>query len=376
MERVRDFSPYELKVSVYDGAAEKRTMLMDGHLYMVKFGYDAAPQEEHPSRTSYVNLPVNEYIGSKVFAASGIPTQDVILGDYKGRSVVACRDFMYEMDPNLMLLHFKQLEISMPGGSSRSKARPDWEFVSQVLDEHDALEGIRARARHRFLQMTCVDALIGNFDRHANNWGFIADRRTADILDLAPVYDCGSSLSPSLSREGMRERVEDPQQMREANMAAPYMAMNVGGKRRKFAFFLTSETARPFSGRSCRNSGRACPRRSRTASWSRPPDSMTFNVISIRPRWTPAASTCSDPHTGWHSKKRKPPPPPSGTTPLRPTSFRGSRSLALGETPVSCTEDSTRLTVREGPRSRRQSFPDRSMTVSRWSISSRHCRTA
>lgn len=34
--------------------------------------------------------------------------------------------------------------------------------------------------------------------------------------------------------------------MREANMAAPYMAMNVGGKRRKFAFFLTSETARPF----------------------------------------------------------------------------------------------------------------------------------
>lgn len=47
MERVRDFSPYELKVSVYDGAAEKRTMLMDGHLYMVKFGYDAATQEEH-----------------------------------------------------------------------------------------------------------------------------------------------------------------------------------------------------------------------------------------------------------------------------------------------------------------------------------------
>ena len=42
MERVRDFSPYELKVSVYDGAAEKRTMLMDGLLYMVKFGYDAA----------------------------------------------------------------------------------------------------------------------------------------------------------------------------------------------------------------------------------------------------------------------------------------------------------------------------------------------
>ena len=89
MEQMHDFSPYALKVSVYDGAAEKRTMLMDGHLYMVKFGYDANPRTEHSSRTSYVNLPVNEYIGSKVFAASGIPTQDVILGDYQGRSVVA-----------------------------------------------------------------------------------------------------------------------------------------------------------------------------------------------------------------------------------------------------------------------------------------------
>ena len=98
-------------------------------------------------------------------------------------------------------------------------------------------------------------------------------------------------------------------------MAAPYMAMNVGGKRRKFAFFLTSETARPFRA----ELPELWPRLSEEVTdriVEQTPDSMTFNVISIRPRWTPAASTCSDPHTGWHSKKRKPPPPPSGTTPF------------------------------------------------------------
>ena len=243
-----DFSDVDLKVSVYDGAAAKRTMLFGARQYMVKFGY-ALEQgiSGHSSRTSYVNTPVNEYIGSKVFEAAGIPTQEVLLGVWRGQSVVACKDFMYDLDPNLMLLHFKRLEISMPGESSgRSKARPDWEYVRHVLDEHDSLEALRAKTWKRFRQMVCIDALIGNYDRHANNWGFIANRRTADILDLAPVYDCGSSLAPSLSAESMRERLDDPALMRASVIDSPTIAMNVGGKRRKYSYFMVAAYARDF----------------------------------------------------------------------------------------------------------------------------------
>lgn len=233
-----DFSSLDLKVSMYDGAAEKRTMYMGGYRYMVKFGYVLDPDKRNSTRTSYVNLPVNEYIGSNIFAAVGIPAQRTLLGEWRGQSVVACLDFMQRLNPVYRLLHFKQLEVSMPGESGRSKARPEWDFVRHVLEDSPDLDAVREPAMRRFRQMICVDALIGNYDRHSNNWGFIADGN-ANIIDLAPIYDCGSSLAPHLSVEEMQARLADSKLMRDANLDSPTMAMNVHGKRRKYAYFLT-----------------------------------------------------------------------------------------------------------------------------------------
>ena len=43
--------------------------------------------------------------------------------------------------------------------------------------------------------MFIVDALIGNWDRHNGNWGFLYNTVTDEIA-LAPGYDCGSCLFP------------------------------------------------------------------------------------------------------------------------------------------------------------------------------------
>ena len=133
----------------------------------------------------------------------------------------------------------------MPGESGRSKARPDWEYVKHVLNDSKDIESVRGEAQRRFYQMLCIDALIGNYDRHSNNWGFIADGQ-ANILSLAPVYDCGSSLMPHLSHEEMLSRLKDPKLMRQANIDSPTLAMNVHGKRRKYAFFMISKYASEF----------------------------------------------------------------------------------------------------------------------------------
>ncbi len=242
---LHDFSQQDLKVSVYDGAAEKRTMYLGDRRYMVKFGYTLDEDKLNSSRTAYINTPVNEFIGSSVFAAAGFDMQKVLLGTYRGYSVVACEDFMQDRGPGDRLIHFKQLEISMPGESGRSKARPEWDFVCHVIEDSPDLDALRGRTMERFLRMTCVDALIGNFDRHSNNWGFITDARS-NIIDLAPIYDCGSSLAPHLSDDEMRARLADPSLMREANLASPTMSMNVHGKRRKYAYFLLSDQARDF----------------------------------------------------------------------------------------------------------------------------------
>lgn len=51
---------------------------------------------------------------------------------------------------------------------------------------------------NRFWDMFIVDAIIGNFDRHGGNWGFI---KRNNLYRIAPVYDNGSSLYPKLNTD-------------------------------------------------------------------------------------------------------------------------------------------------------------------------------
>ena len=55
--------------------------------------------------------------------------------------------------------------------------------------------------------MFIVDALIGNWDRHNDNWGFLYNI-TTDEISLAPIYDCGSCLFPQANEEIMRKTLE------------------------------------------------------------------------------------------------------------------------------------------------------------------------
>lgn len=46
--------------------------------------------------------------------------------------------------------------------------------------------------------MFIVDTLVGNFDRHNGNWGFLIDGKHQKV-EIAPIYDCGSCLYPQLT---------------------------------------------------------------------------------------------------------------------------------------------------------------------------------
>ena len=57
--------------------------------------------------------------------------------------------------------------------------------------------------------MFIVDALIGNWDRHNGNWGFLYNTIT-DEISLAPIYDCGSCLFPQADEAIMQKTLDDP----------------------------------------------------------------------------------------------------------------------------------------------------------------------
>lgn len=59
--------------------------------------------------------------------------------------------------------------------------------------------------------MYIVDALIGNFDRHGANWGFL---KKDNQYSLAPVFDNGSCLFPNLNDEDeMLKIINDEEQI-------------------------------------------------------------------------------------------------------------------------------------------------------------------
>lgn len=68
-----------------------------------------------------------------------------------------------------------------------------------MLDALEKKYGVnKQESIDHFWDIFVVDALIGNKDRHLGNWGFI---KRNHLLEFAPVYDCGSSLSSMLTEE-------------------------------------------------------------------------------------------------------------------------------------------------------------------------------
>lgn len=58
-----------------------------------------------------------------------------------------------------------------------------------VYEEIQAGVDIFEKYRNEYLQMLVVDYLLNNSDRHGQNWGFLTDADTMEIIDFAPLFD-------------------------------------------------------------------------------------------------------------------------------------------------------------------------------------------
>lgn len=180
---MRDYSKYEKTPVMFSGAEKKFEIIIDGHRYIVKF-----------QKNSEVGLTYNyvsEYLGSHIFQSIGIPVQETFLGTYDGKNVVVMKNFL---QPEDALVAFNGV-----GESSLERDKElyqySYEDITAMLMENMKSTNV-AETIERFWDMFIVDALIGNFDRHGGNWGFI---KRDNKYRIAPVYDNGSSLYPKLN---------------------------------------------------------------------------------------------------------------------------------------------------------------------------------
>ena len=182
---MRDYSKYEKTPVMFSGAEKKFEIIIDGHRYIVKF-----------QKNSEVGLTYNyvsEYLGSHIFQSIGIPVQETFLGTYDGKNVVVMKNFL---EPEDALVAFNGV-----GESSLERDKELYQYtyedITAMLTENMKSTNV-TETIERFWDMFIVDALIGNFDRHGGNWGFI---KRDNKYRIAPVYDNGSSLYPKLNTD-------------------------------------------------------------------------------------------------------------------------------------------------------------------------------
>ena len=180
-----DYSKYPDGGRFYSGAERKKSILVSGKPYLIKF--------QKNSREGLRFNHVSEYLGSHIFAMLGVETQETILGTYKGENVVAILDFLGEDEVFVPFNGVGDSSLEQDKG----KYQYSYEDILSMLKENVKLTNVEETI-NLFWDMFIVDALIANFDRHGSNWGFI---KKDNQYRLSPVFDNGSSLFPQLNTD-------------------------------------------------------------------------------------------------------------------------------------------------------------------------------
>lgn len=154
-----------------EGVLRKKWIISDKKRILVKDGTKPAYQE-----------PFNEVIASLIMKKLGIFHIPYTVNYINDKPYCFCENFL-SVDTEFISAQ-KILSII---DKSNNKS-----IFNSFLEKCDSLQipGV-----YQFMnEMLTFDFLIGNTDRHYNNFGFIRDSNTLKWLGVAPVFDSGSSL--------------------------------------------------------------------------------------------------------------------------------------------------------------------------------------
>ncbi len=229
-----DFTGLPTRKKTYTGAnGSKICVVYNGSLYMLKF---PAP----PSRNkemSYTNGCASEHIGCHIFESIGLPVQETLLGTYtingKEKVVVACKDFT---SSGVVLQDFASLKNTIID-SAHNGYGTELSDILRAIEEQQAVDPYMLK--EWFWDIFIVDALIGNWDRHNGNWGFLYNVDT-DTMAPAPVYDCGSCLYPQADEEIMQATLDSQDERNLRIYKIPLSGIKIGGQKINYHDFIFS----------------------------------------------------------------------------------------------------------------------------------------
>lgn len=217
----------------YNGANGKKIAIeYNGDQYMLKFPPSA---QNKPTELSYTNSCISEHIASSVFNIIGIPAQQTLLGVFlvngKEKIVCACRDFTEHGD---MFYDFCSIKNSVIDSEHNGTGTELEDILDTIEKQQFVNPGILLE---HFWNVFIVDALLGNFDRHNGNWGFLVNA-SSQTAELAPIYDCGSCLLPQADEKVMYSVMEKEAELNARIYQFPTSAIKQNGRKINYYEFL------------------------------------------------------------------------------------------------------------------------------------------
>jgi len=219
---------------MYGGAnGSKISVKYNGEDYMLKF----PPKPTKTDSMSYTNSCISEFVSCQIFNSIGVKAQETLLGTYRQKDkeyvAVACKDFTSK---DTKLFDFGQLKNTIID-SLRGGYGTDIDDILESIESQTLVN--KKSLKEFFWDVFIVDSLLGNWDRHNGNWGFLVDEYN-HTAEIAPVFDCGSCLYPQLTESEMEDVLNDRAAINSRIFSYPTSAIYENGKRINYFDYVTS----------------------------------------------------------------------------------------------------------------------------------------
>lgn len=220
-----DFTGFQKSSTYFGGSEKKMGLIIGGNEYMIKF----QKRTEFGKRNNHIS----EFIGSHVFEMLGFDSQETFLGTYDGEQVVACKCFVTD--------GYQFVPFNDVGESTLDQDRDTYQYsyqdIMKMLHANSKLTNVDETVS-QFWKIFIVDALLGNFDRHGANWGFL---KKENKYSLAPVFDNGSSLFPNLTDEDeMLDIIDSEEETNKRIYTFPTSQIRLNGKKSSYSDVISS----------------------------------------------------------------------------------------------------------------------------------------
>ncbi len=161
----------------------------------------------------------SEKIAAEVAAWMGVPAARVELAEFTGKRGAASLSFVRRKE-GFDLVHGDELLAGHVTGYERDRVfRHSGHSIHNILDAVTKAfpdTDLRHDQLCRLAGYVVLDALIGNTDRHHQNWGMLRRQTESGTIEqeIAPSFDHASSLGRNESDERLERRLRDNQVLR------------------------------------------------------------------------------------------------------------------------------------------------------------------